>query len=68
MSLDSTKFQMGKNQSMILLKEYGSLRMAKYQNKNFRKQFLFHTKIKTTYQKLLATTEMLKVRLKQGSQ
>ena len=42
--------------------------MVKSQDKNFRAQYLFHTKIKTTYQNVLQTTEILELRLKQGSQ
>ena len=36
--------------------------MAKSQNKNFRAQFLFHNKIKNTYQNELSTTEILELR------
>ena len=35
--------------------------MAESRNKNFRAQFLFHTKIKTTYQNELPTTDFLKL-------
>ena len=46
----------------------GALRMSKYHNKNFQAQFLFHIKIKTTYQNILPTTEILELRSKRGSQ
>ena len=41
--------------------------MANDQNKTFWSQFLFHIKIKTTYQNVLPATEILELRLKQGS-
>ena len=50
------------------ISECGSLKMAKSRNKNFRAQFLFHAKIKTTYQNILPTTEILELRSKRGSQ
>ena len=40
--------------------------MAKSRNKNFQAQYLFHTKIKTTNQKELPTTEILELRSKEG--
>ena len=42
--------------------------MAKSRNKNFQAQILFHTKIKTTYQNVVPTTEILELRLKRGTQ
>ena len=52
------------DQSCTSESNYGSLRIAKSQNKCFTAQFLFHTKIKITNQNVLPTTEILMLRLK----
>ena len=40
--------------------------MAKFRIKDFWAQFLFHTKIKTTYQNILPTIEILELRSNRG--